>query len=293
MNCDEEDNGFGKCVDGYLSFSQADRWIVSKLQRTLKNIERAYSEYRFDLVAQELYQFIWDEFCDWYLEFAKVQIQQGNESEKRATRRTLLSTLESILRLAHPVIPFITEEIWQIIIPLIRKDHESITLEKFPKSREEKIDEHSIEWVSTLKKLIDNVRSLRSEMNISPANKIPLALSGNKKELEEYLPYLISLAKLSDAKITADLPEKEAPVAIVSNYKVMLNIEVDKEAEAIRLKKEIEKAEIDLNKAGIKLNNKNFVSKAPKEIIKQEEERLKKFTEHKDKLVQQLKKLQS
>lgn len=293
MNCDEEDNGFGKCVDGYLSFSQADRWIVSKLQHTLKNIERAYSEYRFDLVAQELYQFIWDEFCDWYLEFAKVQIQQGNESEKRATRRTLLSTLESILRLAHPVIPFITEEIWQIIIPLIRKDYESITLEKFPKSREEKIDEHSIEWVSTLKKLIDNVRSLRSEMNISPANKIPLALSGNKKELEEYLPYLISLAKLSDAKITEDLPEKEAPVAIVSNYKVMLNIEVDKEAEAIRLKKEIEKAEIDLNKAGIKLNNKNFVSKAPKEIIKQEEERLKKFTEHKDKLVQQLKKLQS
>ena len=293
MNCDEEDNGFGKCVDGYLSFSQADRWIVSKLQHTLKNIEQAYSEYRFDLVAQELYQFIWDEFCDWYLEFAKVQIQQGNESEKRATRRTLLSTLESILRLAHPVIPFITEEIWQIIIPLIRKDHESITLEKFPKSREEKIDEHSIEWVNTLKKLIDNVRSLRSEMNISPANKIPLALSGNKKELEEYLPYLISLAKLSDAKITADLPEKEAPVAIIGNYKVMLNIEIDKEAEAIRLKKEIEKAEIDLNKAGIKLNNKNFVSKAPKEIIKQEEERLNKFTEHKDKLVQQLKKLQS
>ena len=293
MNCDEEDNGFGKCVDGYLSFSQADRWIVSKLQQTLKNIEHAYSEYRFDLVAQELYQFIWDEFCDWYLEFAKVQIQQGNESQKRATRRTLLSTLESILRLAHPVMPFITEEIWQIIIPLIRKDFESITLEKFPTSREEKIDDHSIEWVSTLKKLIDNVRSLRSEMNISPANKIPLALSGNKKELEEYLPYLIGLAKLSDAEITSDLPNKDAPVAIINDYKIMLNIEVDKEAEAIRLKKEIEKVDIDLNKAGIKLSNENFVSKAPKEIIKQEKERLSKFSEHKDKLVQQLKKLQS
>ena len=293
MNCDEEDNGFGKCVDGYLDFSQADRWIVSKLQQTLKNIERAYSEYRFDLVAQELYQFIWDEFCDWYLEFAKVQIQQGNESQKRATRRTLLSTLESILRLAHPVMPFITEEIWQIIIPLIRKDFESITLEKFPTSREEKIDDHSIEWVSTLKKLIDNVRSLRSEMNISPANKIPLALSGNKKELEEYLPYLIGLAKLSDAEITSDLPNKDAPVAIINDYKIMLNIEVDKEAEAIRLKKEIEKIDIDLNKAGIKLSNENFVSKAPKEIIKQEKERLSKFSEHKDRLVQQLKKLQS
>ena len=293
MNCDEEDNGFGKCVDGYLDFSQADRWIVSKLQQTLKNIERAYSEYRFDLVAQELYQFIWDEFCDWYLEFAKVQIQQGNESQKRATRRTLLSTLESILRLAHPVMPFITEEIWQIIIPLIRKDFESITLEKFPTSREEKIDDHSIEWVSTLKKLIDNVRSLRGEMNISPANKIPLALSGNKKELEEYLPYLISLGKLSDAEITSDLPNKDAPVAIINDYKIMLNIEVDKEAEAIRLKKEIEKVDIDLNKAGIKLSNENFVSKAPKEIIKQEKERLSKFSEHKDRLVQQLKKLQS
>ena len=293
MNCDEEDNGFGKCVDGYLSFSQADRWIVSKLQQTLKNIEHAYSEYRFDLVAQELYQFIWDEFCDWYLEFAKVQIQQGNESQKRATRRTLLSTLESILRLAHPVMPFITEEIWQIIIPLIRKDFESITLEKFPTSREEKIDDHSIEWVSTLKKLIDNVRSLRSEMNISPANKIPLALSGNKKELEEYLPYLIGLAKLSDAEITSDLPNKDAPVAIINDYKIMLNIEVDKEAESIRLKKEIEKVDIDLNKAGIKLSNENFVSKAPKEIIKQEKERLSKFSEHKDRLVQQLKKLQS
>ena len=293
MNCDEEDNGFGKCVDGYLSFSQADRWIVSKLQQTLKNIEHAYSEYRFDLVAQELYQFIWDEFCDWYLEFAKVQIQQGNESQKRATRRTLLSSLESILRLAHPVMPFITEEIWQIIIPLIRKDFESITLEKFPTSREEKIDDHSIEWVSTLKKLIDNVRSLRSEMNISPANKIPLALSGNKKELEEYLPYLIGLAKLSDAEITSDLPNKDAPVAIINDYKIMLNIEVDKEAEAIRLKKEIEKVDIDLNKAGIKLSNENFVSKAPKEIIKQEKERLSKFSEHKDRLVQQLKKLQS
>ena len=293
MNCDEEDNGFGKCVDGYLSFSQADRWIVSKMQQTLKNIEHAYSEYRFDLVSQELYQFIWDEFCDWYLEFAKVQIQQGNESQKRATRRTLLSTLESILRLAHPVMPFITEEIWQIIIPLIRKDFESITLEKFPTSREEKIDDNSIEWVSTLKKLIDNVRSLRSEMNISPANKIPLALSGNKKELEEYLPYLIGLAKLSDAEITSDLPNKDAPVAIINDYKIMLNIKVDKEAEAIRLKKEIEKVDIDLNKAGIKLSNENFVSKAPKEIIKQEKERLNKFSEHKDRLVQQLKKLQS
>ena len=143
------------------------------------------------------------------MEFAKVQIQQGNDSEKRATRRTLLSTLESILRMTHPVMPFITEEIWQIIIPLIKKDNESITLESFPISREEKIDENSIEWVNTLKKLIDNVRSLRGEMNLSPANKIPLALTGNEKELRLFLPYLINLGKLSEAEITSDLPKKK------------------------------------------------------------------------------------
>ena len=293
MNCDDEDNGFGKCVEGYLSFSQPDRWIVSKLQQTLTNIEKAYSEYRFDLVAQELYQFIWDEYCDWYLEFAKVQIQQGNDSEKRATRRTLLSTLESILRMTHPVMPFITEEIWQIIIPLIKKDNESITLESFPISREEKIDENSIEWVNTLKKLIDNVRSLRGEMNLSPANKIPLALTGNEKELRLFLPYLINLGKLSEAEITSELPKKEAPVAIINDYKLMLNIEVDKKSEAKRLEKEIEKIDIDLNKSNAKLKNENFVKKAPREILEQEKERLNTFSQHKDKLIQQLKKLQS
>jgi valyl-tRNA synthetase len=293
MNCDDEENGFGKCVEGYLSFSQPDRWIVSKLQQTLTNIEKAYSEYRFDLVAQELYQFIWDEYCDWYLEFAKVQIQQGNDSEKRATRRTLLSTLESILRMTHPVMPFITEEIWQIIIPLIKKDNESITLESFPISREEKIDENSIEWVNTLKKLIDNVRSLRGEMNLSPANKIPLALTGNEKELRLFLPYLINLGKLSEAEITSELPKKEAPVAIINDYKLMLNIEVDKKSEAKRLEKEIEKIDIDLNKSNAKLKNENFVKKAPREILEQEKERLNTFSQHKDKLIQQLKKLQS
>ena len=293
MNCDDDDNGFGKCVDGYLSFSQADRWIVSELQQTLSHIEKAYGEYRFDLVAQQLYQFIWDEYCDWYLEFAKVQIQQGNDSQKRATRRTLLSTLESILRITHPVMPFITEEIWQIIIPLINKGKDSITLESFPMAREEKIDENSMKWVSTLKELIDNVRSLRSEMNISPASKIPLALAGKEEELKAFVPYLEGLAKLSQTDITTELPKKEAPVAIIGDHKLMLNIEVDKKAETSRLEKEIEKIDIDINKATTKLNNENFVNRAPKEIIEQEKERLRVFSERKDKFMQQLKKLQA
>ena len=195
--------------------------------------------------------------------------------------------------MTHPVMPFITEEIWQIIIPLIKKDNESITLESFPISRGEKIDENSIEWVNTLKKLIDNVRSLRGEMNLSPANKIPLALTGNEKELRLFLPYLINLGKLSEAEITSELPKKEAPVAIINDYKLMLNIEVDKKSEAKRLEKEIEKIDIDLNKSNAKLKNENFVKKAPREILEQEKERLNTFSQHKDKLIQQLKKLQS
>ncbi len=291
MNCDTDDNGFDECVDGYLNFSKADRWIVSRLQLTLKNIERAYEDYRFDLVSQEIYQFIWDEYCDWYLELAKVQIQQGCEAEKRATRRTLLTTLETILRIAHPVIPFITEEIWQIIGPMTLKNNDSIMLEPFPQSREEKVDAESVKWMGTLKQMVEHCRSLRGEMNISPAEKIPLALAGNAAEAATFIPYLIGLAKLSSVEVSDDLPKKEAPVAIIDDYKLMLNIEIDVEVEKERLQKEITRLENEINKAHSKLDNANFVAKAPSEVISQEKDRLESFTASKTKFIKQLRNL--
>ena len=288
MNCPNDDNGFGECVDGYLHFSKADRWIVSKFQVTLKNIERAYEDYRFDLVAQEIYQFVWDEYCDWYLEVAKIQVQHGKEAEARATRRTLLSTLESILRVAHPVMPFITEEIWQIIGPMTKKDNHSIMLEAYPSAQEKKIDKESIAWMNTLKKMVEKCRSLRGEMNISPAERIPLALSGDEEHCKSFATYLVGLAKLSEVEFMLNLPQKEAPVAIIDEYKLMLNIEVDVAAEKLRLQKEIDRLALEINKAKSKLENKNFVAKAPAKVISQEKERLESFSASMDRFIKQL-----
>jgi len=293
MNCEDQDNGFGNCVDGYLEFSQADRWIVSILQKTESNIERNFSEYRFDLLAQEIYQFVWDEYCDWYLELAKVQLQNGNDAQKRATRRTLVSVLEKILRVSHPLMPFITEEIWQIVGPMAGKKAESIMLEPYPVGRSEKIDEISIQWMGILKSMVVQCRSLRGEMNISPAVKIPLAMSGNSDVLITYVDYLKGLAKLSDVELMDELPEKDAPVSIIDNFKLMLNIEIDKEAEKNRLQKEITRLEIEIKKAETKLGNASFVEKAPSEVISQEKARLESFSQSREKFLVQFKKIGS
>jgi len=291
MNCENQDNGFNECVDGYLEFSLADRWIVSILQKTESNIEKNFSEYRFDLLAQEIYQFTWDEYCDWYLELAKVQLQNGSDAQKRATRRTLISVLEVILRMSHPVMPFITEEIWQIIGPMADKRADSIMLEPYPEAKPEKIDEESIKWMLTLKDMVEQCRSLRGEMNISPAEKIPLAMSGDVAILKTYVPYIKGLAKLSDIELMDELPNKDAPVAIIDDYKLMLNIEIDKEAEKNRLQKEVTRLDGEIKKAESKLGNENFVEKAPPEVILQEKERLESFSQSRDKFLAQLAKI--
>ena len=291
MNLDEKDNGFDKCVDGYLDFSQADRWIVSIFQKSLKNIHKALDDYRFDLVAQEIYQFVWDEYCDWYLEFAKVQIQNGSDSQKRATRRTLISILEMILKIAHPIIPFITEEIWQIIGPLAQNDKPSIMLDTYPEYREKKIDPEVISSIDLLKTMVNECRRLRSEMNISPADKIPLAITGNIEVIKSYIPYLKALAKLSDIEILLELAEKEAPVSIIGDYKLMLKIEIDVEAEQGRLQKEIEKLDNEIKKCEAKLGNSSFIDKAPKQVVDQEKERLNGFNLSKQKFQAQLEKI--
>ena len=294
MNCPDEDNGFEVCKDGYMSFSQADRWIVSIFQKTLSNITTHFENYRFDLAAQEMYQFIWDEYCDWYLEVAKVQLNESNEhAMRRGTKRTLLGILESMLRMIHPIMPFISEEIWQIIAKKIGIQGDTIMLQKYPVARQEKIDNDSIEWMTTLKIMVEECRKLRGEMNISPAEKVPLIMIGNEEKIIGFKSYLLPLAKLDSIEIVNSFEKIDAPVALVGDFKLMLNIEIDVEAEKIRLQKEITRIVMEVKKAEGKLSNKAFVEKAPDEVVAQEKERLKTFTTELSKYEEQLSRLAS
>ena len=294
MNTENLDCGFEECSaqpEGYLSFSQADRWIVSLLQRVEADIEKGFADYRFDIIAQSIYKFVWDEYCDWYLELAKVQIQQGSDAEKRATRRTLLRVLETILRLAHPVMPFITEEIWQTIGKMSGRTGPSIMLEAYPKAQAEKIDEAAEAWVALLKESVDACRSLRGEMSISPATKVPLIAAGDVVKLQAYAPYLKALAKLADVEIVADLPEADAPVALAGDFRLMLKIEIDVAAEKDRLVKEITRLSGEIAKANGKLTNESFVARAPAAVVEQEKARVAEFSANLEKLSTQLAKL--
>jgi valyl-tRNA synthetase len=294
MNTEGQDCGMEQCStqpDGYLKFSQADRWIVSLLQRVEADVEKAFADYRFDVIAQNIYKFVWDEYCDWYLELAKVQLQNGTDAEKRATRRTLLRVLETILRLAHPVMPFITEEIWQTIGKMNGKSGPSIMLETYPKSQPEKIDEAAEAWVTLLKEAVDACRSLRGEMGISPATKVPLIAAGDADQLAAYAPHLKALAKLAEVEIAAELPEADAPVALAGDFRLMFKIEVDAAAEKERLGKEIARLQGEIAKANGKLTNESFVARAPAAVVEQEKARLAEFTASLDKLNAQLAKL--
>ena len=314
MNCPggEDDNGFAPCdhqcgPEGYLDFSQADRWIVSLLQKTESDVAKGFADYRFDNIASAIYQFVWDEYCDWYLELAKVQLQTGTPAQQRATRRTLLRVLETILRLAHPIIPFITEELWQVVAPKSGKDisrepKQSISLQAYPLAQASKIDLQSEAWVGQMKAIIDSCRNLRGEMQISPAQKVPLWISGDKPFLEAAAPYISALAKLSEVKLFPNeaefnvLAEKEAsgaPIALVGAMKLLIKIEVDPQAERVRLSKELTRLANEMNKCKAKLDNQGFVARAPAEVIEQEKKRLIDFELLHAKLEAQMSKLKT
>jgi valyl-tRNA synthetase len=301
MHTEGQDLGLDVCTPDQcspkLSFSFADRWIVSRLQRTEAEVAKQFADYRFDLLAREIYEFVWDEFCDWYLELAKVQILSGTEQEARATRRTLARVLETVLRLAHPLIPFITEELWQAIAPIAgRKTHDSLMQAAYPQAQPEKIDLASEAKVQQLKDLAYACRNLRGEMNLSPALKVPLVASGNAESLAEFMPYLKALAKLSDMQIVTDgfdslADEASAPVAVVGETRLMLKIEIDVAAEKERLAKEIARLEGEIVKAQAKLGNESFVGRAPVAVVDQEKKRLADFVATVDKLKPQLERL--
>ncbi|MGB4064451.1 MAG: valine--tRNA ligase [Azonexus sp.] len=276
-----------------LEFSFADRWIVSQLQRVEKEVEQHFTDYRFDLVAQAIYKFIWDEFCDWYLEIAKVEIQTGNDAQQRGARRTLVRTLEAVLRLAHPLIPFITEELWQTVAPIAgRKTHDSIMLAAYPRAEEYKIDPASEAKVERLKALAYACRNLRGEMNVSPALRMPLLVAGGGAEISEFAAILQALGKLSEVQIVSDMPaDAMAPVAVVGETRLMLKVEIDVAAERVRLAKEIEKLEKQISIAQGKLANEGFVARAPAAVIDQEKQRVADFTATLEQLKPQLAKL--
>jgi valyl-tRNA synthetase len=289
MNCEGRDKSPPESAP--IELSNADRWIISRLQQAENAIAQAYQDYRFDIVAREIYEFVWDEYCDWYLEFAKVQLNCGSEAAQRATRRTLARVLEAALRLAHPIIPFITEELWQNIAPLAGKRGESIMLQPYPVADPAKIDDEATTRMVKLKELINACRTLRGEMNLSPASRVPLLAVGNEQALTDFSPYLISLAKLSSVEIVSDLPNVEAPVAILPEFRVMLKIEIDSTAERERLGKELARIEAEIARAKTKLANDNFVHRAPAHVVEQEKERLANFDATFEKLKEQLQKL--
>ena len=288
MNCDGRDTGLDEAQPAVLSL--ADKWIISRLQRAEADARQAFHEYRFDNLARIVYELVWDEYCDWYVEFAKVQLGAGNEAQQRATPRTLVRVLEAILRLAHPVIPFITEELWQKIAPLAGRTGASIMLQPYPEPQRERVDEAAEHEIGILKQLVTSCRTLRSEMNIAPSQKMPLLAQGNPARLSAFAPYLAALARLSEVVI-GNLPAADAPVSICGEFKLMLKVEIDIAAERERLGKELARLENEISKSQAKLANPSFVERAPPPVVALEKQRLAAFSSTLDQVRLQLQKL--
>ncbi|MDH0848365.1 MULTISPECIES: valine--tRNA ligase [Delftia] len=296
MNCEGHDCGLlphtkeqcqaGGEFAGYMQFSQPDRWITSQLQKVEAEVAKGFAEFRLDNVANALYDFVWNEFCDWYLEIAKVQIQTGSEAQQRATRRTLIRTLEAILRLAHPIIPFVTEALWQKVAPVAGLPGESVAVARYPEAQPEKIDEAAIAYVGRIKQMIDACRTLRGEMGVSPAQRLPLLAVASSDDEAQFLrtnaAVLQNLAKLSEVKVFDDEAAwaeaaQAAPVCVVGEARLALFVEIDVAAEKARLSKEAARLEGEITKANAKLGNEAFVAKAPPAVIDQEKKRVADF----------------
>ncbi|MBH6027165.1 valine--tRNA ligase [Neisseria meningitidis] len=292
MNTENQDCGYGAPATEPRGYSFPDMWIVDRLNQTIEQVTQAYETYRFDLAAETLYSFMWNDYCDWYLELAKVQLQTGCASRQRATRHTLLRVLEAALRLLHPIIPFITEELWQTVAPMCdAKTADSIMLARFPEADDGEIVQTAFEQMTVLQDLIGAVRNLRGEMGIQPNVKAPLFVE-SADDLADYLKYLPMMTRLTEAQQVAALPESEdAPVAVCNGACLMLKVEIDKAAETARLSKEAEKLQKALDKLNAKLSKPGYTEKAPAHLVEKDKADLAELEDKMAKVQTQLAKL--
>ncbi|NMP15976.1 valine--tRNA ligase [Thalassotalea sp. Y01] len=280
MNTEEHDCGL---ENKDMMLSLADRWIIGQFENTVKAVHQAFDSFRFDIAAQALYEFTWNQFCDWYLELTKPVIFKGSEAEQRGTRHTMVNVLEALLRLMHPIMPYITETIWQRVAPLTKADvnDDSIMIQAYPQFDAAQVDEQAISDVEWLKQFIVAIRNIRGEMDIAPSKPLPVLVKNvnadDERRLQQNSQFLSALAKLESIDILADDEQGPASAtAVVGEMSVLIPMAglIDVEAELARLNKSIEKIEKDVQRTRGKLSNDNFVSKAPEAVIAKERDKL-------------------
>ncbi|MBN2702109.1 MAG: valine--tRNA ligase, partial [Methylothermaceae bacterium] len=267
--------------DVVLEYTPVDRWIRSRLQRVIQTATDALEGYRFDLAAAAIYEFLWDEYCDWYLELSKVSLQTGTEAQQCATRRTLIEVLEAFLRLAHPIIPFITEEIWQTAAPIAGVDGDTIMQQPFPEPDAEALDDTAESEIAWLQAFILGLRRIRGEMNIPPGKSLPVLLQYgmnlDRQRVEAYRAYLERFGRIESIDwLGADQTPPESAIALVGELKILIPMAglIDKGAELQRLTKEIDKLNKELPRVEGKLNNPKFLERAPDEVVAKERQKL-------------------
>jgi valyl-tRNA synthetase len=299
MNTEDRDCGLS---GGDIELSASDRWILSRLQQVSASVNNALEQYRFDHAAQTLYSFVWDEYCSWYLELSKVVLNDdcASDAHQRGTRRTLVQVLEAILRLLHPMTPFITEEIWQRVAPLVGVEGETVMLQPYPTSDDSLIDEAAVKEMQWAMEAIDGIRNIRGELDIKPGIRINMLLQGASQQEQErfavYEPYINFLGRVDSTEFVdakADVPE--SATALVGEAKILVPLAglIDKDAEIARLTKDIEKSKKELQGIESKLGNKNFVDKAPAAVVEQSKTRQQELEKVIDELQEQLKKIEA
>ena len=303
MNCEGQDCGLtehskaecapGGPFHGFLRFSNADRWVTGELQRVEAAVAQGFADYRLDNVASAIYTFVWDEYCDWYLEIAKVQLAQGSDAEQRATRRSLIRTLETVLRLMHPVAPFITAELWDTVAVVAGRRQPqqggSVATAPYPQAQLEKVDPAADAWMAQLKLVAVECRRLRSEMSLSPGEKVPLLACGDATFMESAAPLLKALARLSEVRFLPDeasfaAATQASPVAMAGALRLALHVPIDVIAEGARLGREITRLLGEIAKTEAKLANESFVARAPAAVVSQERTRMAEFKQAVDRL---------